>query len=1048
MAGGAHARDRARRAGGTARTAAFRAIVISMAKPLAPGIYEHPYTRELAARADISGEVGLETVKVEQLAPMLARHLGREIERVLEHLPLELAADASARLLAVLAEVAQQAKRIPDDLAGQALAPPPRRLMSVGAVAAGRRRPATPLARSTLFTRSHGEPRLQAELAHEIESADRVDVLIAFITIGGVRALREAFDRLVLQTGSGPRLRVLTTTFTGTTEVEAVEALAALPGAEVKVSFDTRRTRLHAKAWLFHRASGLSTAYVGSANLTATALGAGHEWMLKVSATDLPHVVDHFGGTFETLWQDPEFERYHLGDDLQRARLRAALRGERGASVGDGPLTLFTLRPFPFQLAILDRIEAERALGRLRNLIVAATGTGKTVIAAFDYARRARTHGVNPRLLFLAHRIEIVSQARDTFRHVLGDAAFGELVSGGHEADRGDHVFATIQSASDLAARFPAEHWDHVIIDECHHLPASSYQSVITRLRPGILVGLTATPERGDGRSLLPDFDGRIAAELRLWHAMEQQLLAPFDYYGIADGTDLRRVKWSRKGYDAGELGGVYTGNEARARLVLRQLERRVADVRKVRGLGFCVSVHHAEYMAARATELGVPAIAVHGGSPAELRDDIHRRLREREVNLVFTCDLYNEGVDLPFVDALLLLRPTMSATLFLQQLGRGLRLHEGKDACLVLDFIGQHREEYRFDAMLGALTGQPRAKLKVSVEQDFPLLPSGCAVSLDPVAREQILASLKRTIGSGAKRLGEELRELSTQRATPLGLAEFLDETGRELEDVYTDGFGWRQVQAIAGVAAATADDLERSRVLGRLLHVDDPAQLAAVTTLAAGTAPAEVRRTLMLDAQVTARGVLRAAEITAAYFRGQTELTQLANLLADASVPRIPIYPESDWPLALHRRYERREIVAAVGDRGVGDKISIPQGGILKLDDSKRELLFVTLDKSGGDFSATTRYRDYAISPDQFHWETQSAASVATSGRRYVESATNGWRFFLFVRVAPTDPFHFAGPVTYVKHEGDRPIAITWALVHSLPPDLFDHFAVLAQS
>lgn len=1026
-----------------------------MANPLAPGIYEHALTLSLDAQASVSGEVGIEPVNVERLAPILARHLSREIERVLQHLPLELAADASARILAVLGDVATQANHT-HDLAGQALSDPPRRLLSVGAAAAARKRPASALSTSTLFTRSHREPRLSSELAHELESADRVDVLMAFITVGGVRALRDSFERLAMQTGATSRLRILTTTFTGTTEVEAVDLLASFAGAEVRISYDTRRTRLHAKAWLFHRANGLSTAYVGSANLTSTALGAGHEWMLKVSANDLAHVVDHFAGTFETLWQDPEFERYDPADEVQRARLRAALRTERTAGSTPATFTLLTLQPFPFQLAILERLEAERALGHDRSLIVAATGTGKTVIAAFDYARTARARGVRPRLLFLAHRLEIITHARDTFRHVLGDAAFGELVTGGREVERGDHVFATIQSAADLAERFAPDHWEHVIIDECHHLPAASYQAVIARLQPRILVGLTATPERSDGRSLLPDFGGRVAAELRLWHAMEQQLLAPFDYYGIADGTDLRRAKWSRSGYDLGELGGIYTGNEARATLVLRQLEKRVANLRRVRGLGFCVSVEHAEYMAARSTALGVPAIAVHGGSPAEHRENAPRRLRERDVNLLFTCDLYNEGIDLPFVDTLLLLRPTTSATLFLQQLGRGLRLHEDKDACLVLDFIGQHREEYRFDAMLSALTGQPRAKLKVSLEQDFPLLPSGCSLSLDAVARAQILASLKRSVGGGARRLAEELRELSAGRDATLGplpLATFLAETGRELEDVYTDGFGWRGVQATAGIATPGEEDIELSRQFGRLLHVDDPAQLAALGELAQGRAPAEERRTLMLDAQVSARGVLRAAEATATYFRerreGRAELSQLVDVLDEVSTARPAVCPEADWPLALHRRYQRREIVAAVGERGAGDKISVPQGGILKLDDTKRELLFVTLDKSGGDFSATTRYRDYAMSRDLFHWETQGGASVSSvAGRRYLESATNGWRFFLFVQLDKDEAYTFAGPLSYRTHEGDRPIGITWALRYPLPADLFEHFAVLAQA
>jgi superfamily II DNA or RNA helicase len=1044
-------------------------------KGLPRGAYDHPLTRALAravGEVEAPAQVELDELGGAEIAAVLGRHVAAEITRLVASLPqeqrVEHALVVANRLLEALPRMvdASVATVEPEPLLDAQLEAPARRLVSVH-VGAAMPRPQTPLGSSTLFTRSRGEPGLGNELSHEITCADRVDILVAFITTGGVRQIRDALEQLASRAGGVlPRVRVLTTTFTGTTEIEALDFLSLLPGAEVKVSFDTRRTRLHAKAWLFHRETGLSTAYVGSANLTATALGAGHEWMVKLSAADLPHVVEKFAGTFETLWADDEFERYDPNDDAQRTRLAAALRRERGADAVSA-LTFLTLRPYPFQEAILDRLEAERAvLGHRRNLVVAATGTGKTVIAAFDYERVATAARVRPRLLFIAHRVEILEQAIGTFRHVLHDGAFGELHGGGHEAFRGEHVFATVQSAAGLLERFPADHWRHIIIDECHHLPAASYQAVVAKLEPDILVGLTATPERTDGRSLLPDFGGRVAAELRIWHAMEQQLLVPFEYYGLADGTDLRGVRWSRSGYEAGALAGLYTGNEARARLVLKQLERRVTNLRDVRGLGFCVTVEHAEFMAAFCSAAGVPAMALHGDSPVEVRRDAPRRLRDREVNLVFTCDLYNEGVDLPFVDTILLLRPTMSATLFLQQLGRGLRLEKNKASCLVLDFIGQHREEFRFDTTLAALTGLPRARLATAVRDGFPFLPSGCSLALDHVARDQILSSLRRSV-AGAQRLAAELRELTDASAGsgPVTVTRFLAETGREIDDVYDGGHGWAAIENLAGVAARDEDTEELSRRLGRLLHVDEPTRLRqyralANGELAAGTAgaagavvdPFVARRCMMLDVQLHERGVIRAAEQTIRYLGGRpenmAELAELSGLLEEQVATAADVYPVADWPLALHRHYSRREILAAVGHLKVGGKVSTPVGGVMKVGDSKRELLFVTLDKSGKDFSPTTRYRDYAVSRDRFHWETQTAASVSRpSGRRYLESPGNGWSFHLFVRVDPDAPYAYAGPVEYESHAGDRPIGIVWRLVHALPAVLYDRYATLAQ-
>lgn len=1027
------------------------------AKELRAGVYEHVLTKALA-----NGLTQVETltdnIKAEQLASLMSQHVASELRRLFAHAPskshMDLALDLADRMFGAVAEVAAKYALDDVDFAQAAFEPPARRLLAVGADAKRRPRPQSSLASSTLFTRSALEPRLSAELAHEIECADRVDAIVAFITVGGVRSLGDALERLCLQGGSTPRLRILTTAFTGTTQLEALDRLARLPNAEVKISLDVRRTRLHAKAWLFHREQELSTAYVGSANFTSTALGAGHEWMLKVSAADLPHVLTHFAGTFETLWQQIEFETYDPRNELQRAKLREVLQAERSGD-RSASLTLVTLAPYPFQQAILERLEAERAAGHHRNLVVAATGTGKTVIAAFDYARVAKAFGARPRLLMLAHRYELIDQACNTFRHVLGDASFGELVSGGSEIKRGDHVFATIQSAGRLLTQFPPDHWSHVIVDECHHLPAKSYQDVITTLAPTTLVGLTATPERMDGRSLLPDFGGRIAAELRLWHAMEQQLLVPFDYYGISDAVDLTHVRWTRNAYDAGALSGIYTGNHARADLVLRQLEARVANLKTVRGLGFCVSVDHAEFMAAHAISRGIPALAVHGETPETVREDAKRRLREREVNLVFTCDLYNEGVDLPFVDTLLLLRPTMSATLFLQQLGRGLRLHEGKDACLVLDFIGQHREEYKFDSVLSALTGLPRAKLKTSVEADFPLLPSGCAVTLDRVAREQIIESLRRTVGGGEKRLANEVAQLSKGRATPLGLRAFLDETGRELSDVYQPKFGWRHLLARAGLVPQDEHADEVSRQLGRLIHIDDPAQLRQLSSRAAegNRTDYDRRRTLMLSSQMTTSGVMRSVDDLREALQGDasvaSEAVEIADLLMANATPRVEAYAEDDWPLALHRQYTRAEILVATGHQGEGDKPRGQMGGIRKDEETKRELFFVTLDKSGSDFSPTTNYRDYVVSPELFHWETQGTASRENAaGKRYLGSPGNGWRFFLFVQLNKDEPYTFLGELGFLGAKGDRPIGITWTLKQPLPADLFERFAVLNQS
>lgn len=1031
-----------------------------MPKRLLPdGVYEHVVTRDL--RRSLEGvsqdrQRTLQSLDAADAHAVLARHLVTEVMRALESVAAHERPQTQVAIVnRLLTELGMLAPAASEALDGAQVDPPGESLRAIFREVEPER-PSSPLASSTLLTRNRAEPSLGTELNREIASADRIDVLVAFITMGGIRALRDAIEQFARKVGadsSQPCMRVLTTTFTGTTELAAVESLARLPGVTVKISYDARRTRLHAKAWLFHRDTELHTAYVGSANLTATALGTGQEWMIKVCAADLPQVIEKFRGTFEALWNDPEFETFDPSDDASRARFAAAREVE--ARLPDAAIPLFSLRPFPFQEEILDRLDAERVVhGRRRNLVVAATGTGKTVIAAFDYRRQSERRGVSPRLLFLAHRKELLEQARATFRQVMRDGSFGELLLSGTEPARWDHVFATIQTAAnrDVIARLGPDHYQYVVVDECHHAPADSYQSIIPRLQSQILLGLTATPERMDGKSLLADFDGHIAAELRIWHALERQLLVPFEYYGISDNIDLTRVRWSRSGYDPDELSGLYTGNESRVDLVIAQLARRIADPARARAIAFCVSVAHADYMAASLTRRGVPALAVHGQTPEEVRRDAPRRLRQREVSVLCTCDLYNEGVDLPFVDTLLFLRPTSSSTVFVQQLGRGLRHDDGKSSCLVLDFIGQHRREYRFDGLYSALTGIPRARLTRAIDEGFPYLPSGCILQLDAVARDQVLGSLRANIGRRA-RLVEEVRELARE-AAPLSLAQFLDATGRDVEDVYANDGSWSELQSKAGVLKVADDDSDLNRRLGWLLHVDDRERLATWTRPDAPSAIADRERRLysMLAYQIEPRGTLKTAEEVAQYMAQRPfvreELLQLAEVLDDRIAIAEEVRPVEDWPLLLHRHYSRREILAAIGYVTPGKKVALPQGGILKLEGARREILFITLDKSGRSFSPSTRYRDYAISPALFHWETQSWASKdRPSGRRYIDSASNGWTFHLFVRTDPDAAYAYVGPAKYLRHEGDRPIAITWKLDYTLPAALYQGFATLAQ-
>ncbi|MGD8189826.1 DUF3427 domain-containing protein [Brevibacillus ginsengisoli] len=939
-------------------------------------------------------------------------------------------------------------------------------------------------------------------LRTELITADRVDFMVSFIRWSGLQLLLRSIDELHKQ---DKQIRILTSTYMNVTEPKALRRLFELENVQVKL-FNSGNTSFHTKAYLFNRDSNLNSVIIGSSNLSFSAIQNGYEWNVKLP--DAPHIPIYNKAAllFDELWNDEraldltlekinDYESHFEQKKIERTI--SYVPSPSGYKVAEATINYdmdisnnIKLKPNAMQKSALEALKETRAGGNKKGIIIAATGTGKTYLSAFDVHQMKAE-----KVLFIAHRDELLENAKETFISVFGSEDMMGKVTGTIKEWDKPFLFSTVQTLhrEESLGRFLPTYFDYIIVDEFHHAEADTYRKILDYFQPKFLLGVTATPERMDGRDVLALCDHNVVYEIRLHQALDAGLLAPFHYFGLGDTVDYDDIAQQNGTFVEEALVKALKSHE-RVSYIIEMIEKFGNDGKLRKALGFCASVEHAIFMAEEFNRRGYHATCLTGEDDPGIRRRTIKRLEDENdpLEFIFTVNIFNEGIDIPSLNLVLFLRPTESATIFIQQLGRGLRKSEEKEFVTILDFIGNYQRSFIVPLALSGQTNHKafdRDALRVIVETEFASLPDGCFVELEEISRQRILDKIKQIRMDDNQMLASLYAEFRRELGYSPEIEDFLYSPAAPSLHFFIQKYGsWVETKRRMKDTNDFDEEVLNSKLTLEIIQrieqsipIKWPYEFAVLSLIdrLKNISVGDIINFLTEKFGIPMKYehhesyIIRAMERLAQSNRKQTwafGMFENNTFIVNDDIKgtwndlkfhnyfqsrieyglvefRRTYNPTSFFKgkpkVQLYQNYTRNELIYLFQSEA---KEGSWREGISRV--KNHYLYFVTLKKDEEKTAEHLNYHDYFIDKNHFHWQSANQTShVSERGQDYIHHKDRDIHIHLFVRKfdqmhGKTLPFTYVGELDYLSSVGDKPMSITWKLHHTLPDDIYLDF------